>query len=140
MTRRENEVNISNIERAEMANQMEADAFIRIHANGSNDSSVQGMMTICQTENNPFNANIASDCELLSNFILDAMVESTDAVKQYVWKTDIMSGINWSNVPVTIVEIGYMSNSAEDLRLAESEYQEKIVKGIANGIDDFFGF
>ena len=138
MTRTTNNVDISNIERAEIANSNHVDAFIRVHANGSDNSSVSGIETICQTKNNQYNADLYSKCKKLSECVLNEMVESTGGKKRYVWEVDSMSGINWSKVPVTIVEMGYMTNPEEDKKLSDSEYQKKIVQGIANGLDDYF--
>ena len=138
MVRSTHEVNISNAERAAVANDAGADAFIRIHANGAADSGVHGAMTLCQTPSNPYNGALYEESRRLSDCVLDAFVEKTGAKKQRVWETDTMSGINWAAVPATIVEMGYMSNPEEDRKMASEDYQRLMAEGMADGIDRYF--
>lgn len=139
MVRESHDVDISNAERAQAAYDAGAEIFVRIHANGSENSSVNGAMTISPTAQNPYIANLYEDSKKLSEDILDAMVNSTGCKRERVWETDTMSGINWSLIPVTIVEMGYMSNAEEDEKMATEEYQQLIAIGIADGIDIYFG-
>ena len=138
MIRTMHDVNISNSERAAIANEAQADVFIRIHANGSENAGVNGAMTLCQTPSNPYNGDLYEESRYLSDCVLDSFVELTGAKKQRVWETDTMSGINWATVPTTIVEMGYMTNAEEDQRMASEEYQYIMAEGMANGIDLYF--
>ncbi|MDD3413213.1 MAG: N-acetylmuramoyl-L-alanine amidase [Lachnospiraceae bacterium] len=139
MIRESNDVNISNAGRAEIANASGAEAFIRIHANGANDSSVSGALSMAPSAANPYCSTIAASSQLLSKKVIDAFCAKTGAKNRGVSITDSMSGINWCQIPVTIVEMGFMTNPTEDLLMATEDYQKSMVIGMADGIDQYFG-
>lgn len=138
MIRSKANVNISNAERAKVANKAGADAFIRIHANSSESSSVNGALTIAPTNKNPYmSKKVRKASRKLSKKVLQAFCSATGAGNRGILYTDTMTGINWCTVPVTIIEMGFMSNASEDKKMATAAYQNKMVQGIANGIDSY---
>ena len=139
MTRTSHDVNISNKERAQFASSKGADIAVRIHANGASDRSVRGALMLAPSTSNPYISYLAKDSQRLSSCILDAYCKATGFRNRGVQGNDTMTGINWSEVPVTIIEMGFMSNATEDEAMQKSSMQEKMAQGIANGIDDYFG-
>lgn len=139
MTREDNDTAISNSERAQLVSEGGADVFIRIHADGEDGgSSVSGGRTMISTANNPYVGELYEDSKALAECVLDGYCEATGFKKLSIIETDTMSGINWSQVPVTILEMGYMSNKHDDLYMADENNQFIMAEGIANGIDKYF--
>ena len=129
---------ISCVERASVANENKADAFIRIHANGSDNTEANGAMTICITEENPYHPELYSASVRLSEILLDTYCDQTGASREYVWETDTMTGNNWAEVPTSLIELGYMTNPDEDLQMNQDSYQKVMCKAIADALDKWF--
>ena len=138
MTRSTHDVNISNKERAEYANSVNADIAVRIHANGAGPS-VRGAETLAPSASNPYVSHLSKASVSLSRCVLNAYCTATGFSNRGVKTNDTMTGINWSSVPVTIIELGFMSNATEDRAMQDATMQNNMVQGIANGIDAYFG-
>ena len=138
MTREDHDTAISNKERAELATAEGADILVRIHANGSDDTSVNGALAMVPSQSNPYVGYMYEECYELGDDILKAYCESTGIADDGVQYYDNMSGINWSTIPVMILEMGFMSNQNDDLLMADETFQPVMAEGIANGIDDYF--
>ncbi|MCC8067192.1 MAG: serine hydrolase [Clostridiales bacterium] len=138
LTREDNDTAISNAERAIMAYEQGGDIYVRIHANGSEDSSVNGALGMVPSSSNPYVGYLAEDSYLLADCILSAYCSTAGFASLGVQYYDNMTGINWSQIPVMILEMGFMTNESDDLRMADASVQALMVQGIADGIDDYF--
>ncbi|MBE6694429.1 MAG: N-acetylmuramoyl-L-alanine amidase [Ruminococcaceae bacterium] len=138
MTRETNEVDISNAERAQIANKYNAAVFIRVHANSNTDTSIRGVQVLCQSPDNPFPCNKTyAESRLLSELMLDEYCSATDLRRLSIIEDDTMAGINFSNVPTAIVEMGFLSNEAESRSMETAFFRRNAAEGMANGIDAF---
>ena len=140
MIRETNNVSISNMERAEIANKYEAAAYVRIHANSWTDDTMRGAMTICQSASNPYPTCAAHyrKSYTLSRFVLDEFCEQTGISKLNMREMDDMTGTNWSQVPTTILEMGFLSNKSDDTLMATDYFRQEAAIGVANGLDAYF--
>ena len=139
MIRETHAVDISNAERAVLANNAGADIFLRIHCNGASNQNAKGTVTYAPSKNNPYCGEIVADSQRLSKFLVDAMCAETGFKNRGVATSDTMTGINWCEVPVSIVEMGFMSNPQEDEAMAKPEVQAQLVRGMVKGVNAYFG-
>ncbi len=139
MTRESHDVNISNMERAQYAGSVGADIAVRLHGNGVENSGVSGALALAPSTANPYISSLSGESQRLSQCVLNAYCSATGLRNRGVSGNDSMTGINWSSVPVTILEMGFMTNPSDDRNMQDTAFQQRMVQGIANGIDDYFG-
>lgn len=138
MIRETNDVSLSNKKRALMANESGSDILLRIHCNSADSQSANGALTMSPTLSNPYCRQIAKSSQKLSECVVSTLCRRTGAENRGVTKTDEMTGINWSKITVTIVEMGFMSNPDEDQKLSDRHYQLMLAEGIADGVDRYY--
>jgi len=133
MTRDTHEIDISNKERAEMMNELGVDLALRIHCDGAEDASANGIALYVRKTGEK-----QAESEAAANVILDAMVEATGAKKRGVFLRDTYTMNNWSVVPCILVECGFMTNQEEDEKLNDPAYQDLLAQGIVEGVAAYF--
>lgn len=138
MIRTGHDVNLSNAERSVAANESGADIFIRLHANSMENSSVYGVLGMCMTDQNPYNASLHDKSYSLSKKIVDNICAQTGTKNRGVQEADNSGEINWCEIPVSVVEMGFLSNPDEDRWLQDDTYQNKLVSGIAAAVESYF--
>ena len=137
MTRETNDVHITNSERAIFANDNNADLVIRIHADGSEDSSTTGASLHIPSQDSQYTSKIYPESNECAKLISLQMKQDGFKVNSIYQRSDL-TGFNWSKVPVVLVEMGFMSNPEEDQKMAETSYQEKMMKSVAEGAQAYF--
>lgn len=137
MTRETHDVNISNAERATLANEKNADMVVRIHADSLNNSSKTGASILIPGKNSKYTSSIYEDSSKCAELIKNSM-KSNKIELNGIFERDDLTGFNWSKVPVVLVEMGFLSNYNEDQMMSNPEYQRKLMQTIADGVEEYF--
>lgn len=133
MTRETNEVNISNVERAQLFNRAQTDYALRLHCNGKDNQSVHGAFMLVPKEN-PF----LDDCGVAAQLLIDAYCKETGAKNLGITVRSDQTGFNWCERMIINIEMGHMTNKEEDFKLADPAYQKKMAQGLLEGILAYF--
>jgi N-acetylmuramoyl-L-alanine amidase len=137
MTRIDNSVNLSNIQRATIANDHHAALMIRIHNDSSTNHENHGASVLV-----PANVGYAGPIVDISaqygKIILDTLVSEVGMASRGVKTRSDQTGFNWSKVPVITVEMGFLSNPVEEQNLVNATYQTKLANALFKGIETCF--
>lgn len=134
MTREVSEITITLQERCRIPNEAGADVCVRIHADGSTNTSVHGVSVLTPTGNLLGTPSIVDESTRLGQLMVDAVAQETGAKNRGIMPRSDMTGFNFSEIPTVLIEMGFMTNPEEDALLETDEYQNKIVAGIADSL------
>lgn len=117
--------------RVKIGNESQADIFVSIHLNKIPQQQYWGWQCFYKDGNEQ---SIKLAKSLQSN--LNEAIQAEN--KRVAMKLDTVYIMKHVEIPISIVECGFLSNPEEEKKLLEDEYQNKLAWGIYNGITDYF--
>jgi N-acetylmuramoyl-L-alanine amidase len=129
--------NGGNIARAQFCNRRAASLMLRIHADGSANTSLHGFETLYPALHKGWTDDIYSRSLRAARLVQAAAVRATGATNLGLVPRGDLTGFNWANVPAILVECGFLTNPRERRLLQSSAYEWKIARGLAAGAAAF---
>jgi len=155
LTKTEEDEYVTNRERAEIANENEADLFFRIHCDTFTDPDVRGMTFYYPDRQGTWEEEIGPpeeiipDCERAANTIHDVAMEELDGLlndrgvrtdnETYVGNRQggALRGSILSRVPVCLVELCFLSSPDDVDVITDDDYRREIARAVGKGIIEF---
>ena len=130
---------IGNIARARIANRAGAALFLRIHADGSTDPAARGTHTLYPALRRGWTDDVYAESKRAARIVQDDLRASLGFPDRGLQERSDFSGFNWADVPVILVEMGFMTNPTEDRLLATSAYRRRAAVGLCRGTLRYLG-
>ncbi len=127
---RTDDTSVGLYQRADIANAIHADLFVSLHSNASSNSNAYGIYT--------YHHPSSQVSTHLASIIQSAVIQSTDAKDRGIMSANFVV-LRETKMPAVLVEMGFMTNHEELMRLIDSSYQDRLADGLANGIVRYFG-
>ena len=128
---------MGNVARARIANRAKAALFVRIHADGSLNRSQHGSSMLYPALREGGTDALLPASRDAARVLQRELVARTGSRDNGIVPRADLTGFNWSDVPVVLAEIGFMTNPAEDRRLGQARYRKRAALGLARGIERF---
>ena len=129
--------NGGNIARAQFCNRRHAALMLRIHADGSTNTSLHGFQTLYPAWHKSWTDDIYARSLKAARLVQAAAVQATGAASLGLVKRTDLTGFNWADVPSILVECGFLSNPPERRLLQSSAYEWKLARGLTAGAATF---
>jgi N-acetylmuramoyl-L-alanine amidase len=126
-----------NIARARFCNARGAALMLRIHADGSTDTSQRGISTLTPAFHRGWTDDVYRASRRAARSIQSGLVRATGARSLGIVERSDLTGFNWADVPVVLAETGFLSNPVDRRLLHSSAYQWRIARGLAAGVAAF---
>ena len=130
---------MGNIARARIANRARAGLFLRIHADGSTDPGVRGSHVLHPALRRGWTDDVYAASKRAAGIVQAEMLRALGFPDRGLQERSDFTGFNWANVPVILVEMGFMTNRTEDRLLATAAYQQRAAVGLCRGTLRFLG-
>jgi N-acetylmuramoyl-L-alanine amidase len=126
-----------NVDRAKFCNMRRAALMIRIHADGSTNPRIHGVSTLYPAWRRGWTSDIYRPSRRAARVVHRNVLRTTRAADRGLVARGDLTGFNWANVPVILVETGFMSNPTERRKLQSPAYQWRVARGLAAGTAAF---
>jgi N-acetylmuramoyl-L-alanine amidase len=130
---------MGNIARARIANEAGAALFLRIHADGSPSASTRGTHTLYPAFRRGWTDDVYQSSRRAAGIVQAALLPGLGFPDRGLQERSDFTGFNWSDVPVILVELGFMTNPTEDRLLATPAYQRRAALALCRGALRFLG-
>ncbi|MBM7562323.1 N-acetylmuramoyl-L-alanine amidase [Fusibacter tunisiensis] len=129
MTRSKDEY-VNLYDRAGMANGLGADIFVSIHANAHTKSATNGVEVLYASDAMSAGKGLATE-------IQNELIKSLGAVNRGIVKRPNLVVLRETAMPAVLVELGFLTNAAEQQKLMDDTYLKRAADAIARGLVDF---
>jgi len=125
---------MGNVARAGIANRAGAALFLRIHADGASSPGARGSHTLYPALRPGWTDDIYGRSRTAAGAVQRELVRSLGFPDRGLQERADMTGFNWADVPVILVEVGFMTSPTEDRALATDAYRQRAALGICRGV------
>jgi len=124
---------MGNVARARIANRAHAALFLRVHADGAAVSAARGTHTLTPALRTGWTDDVYRASRRAATLVQAELVRALGFPDRGIQERSDFTGFNWADVPVILVELGFMTNPAEDRALATPAVRGRAALGLCRG-------